>query len=46
VDVTTVTQIHAVLTGLLEGVEDVGSLLFDVALMTLLQLSGIGLRRY
>jgi hypothetical protein len=46
VDVTTVTHIHPVLIGLLEGVEDVGSLLFDVALMTLLQLSGIGLRRY
>lgn len=45
-DVTTVTQSHAVLTGLLERVQDVGSLPFGVALMTLLQLTGIGVRRY
>jgi hypothetical protein len=45
-NVTVVTQSHAVLTGLLEMVEDIGSLLFGVALVTLLQLTGIGVRRY
>ena len=45
-DITVVTQSHAVLTGLLERAEDIGSLLFGVAIVTLLQLTGTGVRSY